>query len=356
MNQCLVVIPALNPQTELITYVEALTTQGFSNILIIDDGSEPDHQVVFDELKKLLSVDLLVHETNRGKGAGLKSAFKYYLEHKDHHQWQGVITVDSDGQHLVSDVERINDEINGANSWLVLGTRKFDTEDVPKKSLFGNRTTTGFFRLFYGKTISDTQTGLRGISDELIPHMLDIEGDRFEYEMNMLIWAVKHGVFISEVPIQTVYLNDNESSNFRAIADSYLIYKHILKSFLVFILVAISSFLIDVTLFQLLILVFERMTSGARIGLAALIARLSSSLYNYAMNKKFTFKNDDQVKKSIFKYYALMVVELVISTVIVFLIYRITFLPELLIKVLVDSAIFVISFFIQKYFVFNSHR
>lgn len=356
MNQCLVIIPALNPQAELIPYVKTLTNQGFSDILIIDDGSEPSHQEVFDELSKISSVEILVHQTNQGKGAGLKTAFKYYLSHKDNHQWQGVITVDADGQHLVSDVQKVYNEINGASNWLVLGTRKFDADNVPKTSCFGNRTTTGIFRLFYGKTIADTQTGLRGISDELVVHMLDIEGDRFEYEMNMLIWAVQNGVFISEVPIETVYINENESSNFRLIADSFLIYKHILKSFLIFIMVAVSSFIIDVSIFQLLIWLLKQLTSGARIGLAVVLARICSSLFNYTMNKKFTFKNQEKVKESIFKYYGLMVIELAISTGIIYLVYQLTFLPELLIKVIVDSMIFIISFFVQKYFVFNPNR
>lgn len=355
MNECLVIIPALNPTEQLIPYTRELADVGFSHILIVNDGSEAEFQTIFDSINELEAVTIIDHEQNLGKGAALKTAFNYYDTTKDRHNWHGVITVDADGQHLVDDVLNVYHELEDSNNWLILGTRRFDADNVPRHNRLGNRITTNVFKMFYGKVISDTQTGLRGISDDLIEDMIHISGERFEYEMNMLIWAVRNGVLIREVTIKTVYINENETSHFRPVIDSFLIYKHILSSFLIFIAISASSFLIDISIFQFIIFLFGMLTSGARIGVATVIARLCSSFYNYMMNKTFVFKDKDKIKQSIFKYYLLMVSELALSATFVFIVFRLTFFSELYSKLIVDASIFILSFFIQKYFVFKTN-
>ena len=84
--------------------------------------------------------------------------------------------------------------------------------------------TAGLFRLVTGQKVTDTQTGLRGMSTDLIPWLLNLDGNRFEYEFNMLLEGKKSGHQISEVPIETVYLEENESSHFLPIRDSISIY------------------------------------------------------------------------------------------------------------------------------------
>lgn len=354
MKECLIVIPTLNPNDEFIHYVRDLISNGYKDILIIDDGSEEKYKSVFAALSILEEVIILSHKENKGKGAALKNAFDYFEQHNQTNRWIGVITVDSDGQHLVKDVNRLYKSLQANPSSLVLGVRDFDLDHVPTKSRLGNKITKSVFKWFYGKAISDTQTGLRAISASLIPQMLSIKGERFDYEINMLIWAVEEKVHIDEIMIETVYRNNNDHSHFRPVVDSFKIYRYILSSFLIFLSIAVSSFIIDFSLFQLLIVLFGSYTSAVRIPLASVGARLCSSLYNYSMNKKFVFENQHSVKQSIFKYYLLMICEITVSTVAVFLIYRLTFLPEILVKVMVDSAIFIVSFFAQKYIVFRS--
>lgn len=353
-KECLVVIPALNPKQNILPYVRDIIQEGFTDVVVINDGSKAECSSIFEELATYRDVTVLMHEINRGKGAALKTAFEYFLSQKNNHQWAGVITADADGQHLVRDLVKVFEELKDTTGWLILGTRDFDQGHVPKKSKFGNKMTTSIFRLFYGMKINDTQTGLRGISYDLIEEFIAIEGDRFEYEINMLIKAVKDGVLIREIGIETVYLNDNETSHFRPFIDSFLIYRHLLNHFLIFIGVAISSFVIDFSIFQLLIIIFGVLSSGLRISVASVIARICSSMFNYFMNKKFVFDNKKKVSASIFKYYILMLVELAISTTLVMIVYRLTFLSELLSKILVDSIIFFFSFFIQRYIVFRN--
>ena len=111
---------------------------------------------------------------------------------------------------------------------LVLGVRDFDREDVPPRSSMGNRITSAFFKLCTGVACSDTQTGLRGIPSSLIPLALSTKGDRYDYEMNFLMAAVKK-VPLVMIPIETVYMNGNEQSHFHPVRDSFLIYKEPLK-------------------------------------------------------------------------------------------------------------------------------
>ena len=70
---------------------------------------------------------------------------------------------------------------------LILGVRAFDQENVPAKSQFGNNLTRKVFRTLYKVDISDTQTGLRGIPTDFMKILLDVPGERFEFETRMLI-------------------------------------------------------------------------------------------------------------------------------------------------------------------------
>ena len=176
---------------------------------------------------------MLRHARNFGKGRALKTGFNYFLNRwEDDEQIKGIITVDSDGQHLTTDVVNVSNALNEAQQpTLCLGTRDFNYDFVPFKSKFGNKTTTSVFAFLYGKKINDTQTGLRGISKDLICEYLDLAGERFEYEFNMLMQATRSNHMINEVTIQTVYIDNNSETHFRPLQDSWKIYKVMLGGF-----------------------------------------------------------------------------------------------------------------------------
>ena len=220
------VIPSLNPDARLIKLVLELIDNGFKNILIVDDGSED--KIIFDKLREKKEVIVLTHDVNKGKGVALKTAFTYYKEHLID-KYKGLVCMDSDGQHLVSDTINVGNAMIKENKY-TLGTRLFNTKETPLRNKTGNRITSKVFKRFYGVYIKDTQTGLRAIPNRLIDMMIGIPGDRFEYEMNVLIDLVHNGEKIEEVDIKTVYLpNSNKKSNFKVVEDSYKIYKLMLK-------------------------------------------------------------------------------------------------------------------------------
>ncbi len=223
-----IVIPAYNPPTKLIDLVDALLTAGQANIVIVNDGSVSSNKSIFDALQKKHSVTVLNHLSNQGKGQALKTGFSFCLH--NFADISGIITVDADGQHHVNDVLTVSSMLSEDNNSLLLGSRMFDTK-IPLRSKFGNTLTRKIFSLVAGTHITDTQTGLRGIPIALLPYLLTLQGNRYEYEMNMLLVLNKKCIPFKEVPISTIYVDNNGCSHFNPIKDSFKIYALIFRFF-----------------------------------------------------------------------------------------------------------------------------
>ncbi|GER67521.1 dolichol-phosphate mannosyltransferase [Weizmannia acidilactici] len=245
-----VVIPALNPEEELAEYVDRLLEQGAAHIIVVDDGSSRDRAHIFSKLTTKKRCTVLHHPVNRGKGRALKTAFSYFLDHLGN--LSGVITADSDGQHSAEDVEKVAAALEHNRDSIILGSRDFSLEYVPPKSKFGNQLTSFLFKVLYGENIGDTQTGLRGIPKQELPWMIKLKGERFEYEMNMLIYARKMNVRIREVPIRTIYFNRNEGTHYRSVKDSLKIFRKILSGLFYYSYPALLFFIIDILSFSFL--------------------------------------------------------------------------------------------------------
>lgn len=218
------IIPSLNPDEKLLELVSDLE-KDFNKIIIINDGSSSKD--VFNKLKKHKKCIILEHEINKGKGEALKTAFRYYQECLIT-QYDGIITLDADGQHLKEDVLYISQKLkNNA----ILGTRCFNTKETPLRNKLGNRITSKVFKWLYGVYLKDTQTGLRAFPNRLIDRLINIDGSRYEYEINVLIKLVKLKEKMEEIDIKTVYLeNSNKKSHFNVLKDSYHIYKLMFKN------------------------------------------------------------------------------------------------------------------------------
>ena len=196
------VIPAYEPDYNLIKLIEKIHNKSDFYIIVIDDGSSAECQDIFSKVERYATV--LRHQVNQGKGKALKTAFEYI---QSLNMPGTVVTADADGQHRIWDIFRSLTKSSENPNTLVLGVRAF-TGKVPLRSRFGNSLTRILFKLQTGVAVSDTQTGLRAFSTDMIPFMLKIEGQRYEYEMNMLLEA-SQAYPILEVPIETVYINDN---------------------------------------------------------------------------------------------------------------------------------------------------
>ena len=229
-QECCVLIPSLSPDEKLPAYVKELLAADFGLILVVDDGSTPEYQPIFSEIAGWDRCAVTHHEVNRGKGAALRTGFAYIQEKT---ALRGVITADSDGQHTVPDTLKLAAEL-GKKEEVLLGSRDFsrNNPNVPPKSRFGNRMTSGVFRVLYGKWLPDTQTGLRAIPAQFLARFTEIEGERFEYETNMLLQMKRLGIRFVEQPIETVYDQEEYSSHYNALKDSWRIFK-VMARFLV---------------------------------------------------------------------------------------------------------------------------
>ncbi len=230
MDDFVILIPAYNPPKEILSeYLEKLDKEGFTKIVIVNDGSRDEYIDYFDSLKNK-GFDIFTNHKNLGKGRALKNAFNYILN--TYTEFRYIVTVDSDGQHSVEDVINIINVIKGeTNAIMYLGARDFSEKDVPFKSSFGNKSTSFFYKVLFHDEIKDTQTGLRFIPKDFIIDFMDLDGEWVEYEINMLINCSKTGKEVVELPISTLYFDNNSESHFNPIKDSFKIYKVMFKSF-----------------------------------------------------------------------------------------------------------------------------
>lgn len=229
MRNSAIVIPALNPSENLIEYIQDLLSKGASMIIVVNDGSEPGKDRIFDQIREMDHCHVLTHDINRGKGRALKTAFEYFQ--KAGISLSGVITADSDGQHSADDVQKIAEVLEIGRRSIILGVRDLNAEHVPFRSTIGNRLTTYLFQCLYGYRLDDTQTGLRGIPVSELSDIVRLKGERYEYEINMLIHARRAGIPFVEIPIETIYFNNNEGSHYKSIGDSLKIFRRMLRGF-----------------------------------------------------------------------------------------------------------------------------
>ncbi len=352
-----VVVPSLHPSRDLLVpFVADLQARGLTRVVVIDDGSGADYRSVFDELVDLGCV-VLHHDVNQGKGRALKTAFAYCEDHAS--DIKVVVTADSDGQHTPEDISRVAartlDLMALGRNASVLGARAFDDADIPRNSRIGNKLTSSVVRLFFGRYLPDTQTGLRGFPLALALRSGHVKGERFDYEMNVLLWLLSTRTEIDEVPIETIYHDrDNSVSHFRPVVDSARIYGVILRQLAKFSGVSGLSAVLDIAIYvAILDWIFAENRLPEQVALAVVLARIVSSLFNYALNKWFVFHDDSRPAPSLRRYYALAVVILVASALGTTALSSISGGHDVWAKVLVDGMLFIASYLIQERWVFR---
>ena len=350
MEENVLVIPSLNPNENFLDLLDNFKSKIAENniklsIVVVNDGSLKKFDAIFEKIKEK-NIVVLKHAVNLGKGRALKTAFNYILNETKN--LKSVVTADSDGQHLIEDIIYCLENSNKNLDTLILGKRDFDKnlksgkDKIPFKSKFGNKMTRWIFNYLLGLDINDTQTGLRAFSKNQVKDFLEVKGERFEYETNMLIDNKNLGYKFKEIPINTVYIKNNESSHFNPIRDSIAIYSLFFK----YIIVAILSFTVDISLFGIFrILRFTILN-------ATIIARILSSILNYTLNRNKVFKSFN--KKSLLKYYILVIIQMFVSG------YSVKFLHKVIVnenviflKIIIDLIIFVVNYYIQREWVFE---
>ena len=349
-----VIIPSLNPDEKLMNLINELQDNGFDDIVVIDDGSDAEHKKYFPNKERYPLCTVLTHRRNRGKGAALRTGFEFFLENRKGKL--GVVTIDGDGQHLTNDIKGCVDEMFTSNK-VVLGCRDFSSKNVPFRSRFGNRATGLVFRLFCGLKISDTQTGLRAIPARYLEQFVKIKGNHYEFETNMLLEMKKQSIEFVERTIDTVYIDGNQTSHFRPIVDSIRIYKLILS----FLFSSLFSMFVELVLFYLALkFVFtgdhHEFTGKYDELLATFIARGISSVINFTLNRNKVFHGEGNITKSLFRYILLVIPLAITSALSVkglsMLVGSDGDMVRTLLKMVVDTTLFFVSFRIQQNWVF----
>lgn len=338
-------VPAYEPDGALLGVLEDLKTYGF-DIVIVNDGSSKDKDEIFEQAEKYGTV--ISYDENKGKGSAIKTGLEYIRDNFP--EDSTIVTVDADGQHTAKDAAMITEAAESAPGTLVLGSRKM-TDKAPLRSRVGNGITRLVYKLSTGTRVYDTQTGLRAFSASLIPQFIGIEGDRYEYEINVLLKAPGLGIPIEEKTIETIYVGKNTSSHFDTVKDSFRVYREILK----FSASSLLSFLIDYCLFAF----FSMITAGigtASVTVSNVLARFISATFNFTVNKKLVFKSNANTAEAAVRYFILAAVILIGNTFVLNTL-TVTFgVNRYAAKIATEMIFFVLSYVCQHTYVFAEKK
>ncbi len=331
-----VLIPAYQPDDALINLVDGLLPYFAHGIVVVDDGST-QRTSLFQKLQSM-GVEVLTHGTNRGKGAALKTGLDWIA--REYPDTAGIVTADADGQHLVDDVLRIAASLRENLDTLVLGVREFGAE-TPWRSDLGNRVTIFVLRALTGVSLRDTQTGLRGVPIAFVPQLLQIRRQGYAFEMEMLLTAIHSRRRLLQVPIATVYLRDNRSSHFNPLLDSLRIY---------FVLLRFSFSSLLATLVDYLAFVALLATTDS-IAVSQYVSRTLSGGMNFLVNRVAVFQSQQPFWVSALGYFVLAYT---LGTLSLFgMQYLISLgMSAYTAKLVAESSLFVISFLVQRFFIF----
>jgi glycosyltransferase involved in cell wall biosynthesis len=341
VSAVIVLIPAYEPDQRLVTLVGSLRDAvPDARVVAVDDGSGPAYRPVFDAAENL-GCTVLRHPVNKGKGFALKSGFRYIAST---HRGDDVVCADADGQHTVGDILRVAERVRRAGH-LVLGARRF-TGTVPLRSRFGNAVTRVLFSAATGRHVRDTQTGLRAYPGSMLGWLQRVPGDRFEYEMNVLLEAAQAKQAVTETDIATIYLEQNKSSHFRPLVDSLRVYRPLLR----FSASSLLAFAVD----TVGLLALYAMT-GALLP-SVLGARALSSTVNFLVNRRFVFDGGAKPLRPAAAQYWMLVVSLLAANFLLIDGLTAAGVPLLPAKLGTEATLFAVSYLVQRRLVFAARK
>lgn len=338
LRRTAVLIPARRMEPGLAPLVQSLLLAGVGAIVLVDDGISAEDQRLFAALCCDDRVHLLHHAVNLGKGRALKTGINYVLT-----ALSGIavlVTADADGQHAVEDILRVAEAVESRAGSVALGSRVFSA-DVPARSRLGNVVTSFLFQFVSGRRLKDTQTGLRGFPIALLRELLVLPGERYEYEMTVLAEISRRGTPITEVPIATIYIDNNRSSYFNPVRDSMRIYFVLLRFY--------ASSLISACLD---LLVFSVTYLGTGDVLTSIITGRLSSLVNFALNRGPVFHSRLSVPGTLWRYYLLVIAVAAVSYGAIIGLKNYLGWNVFAAKIVVDTFLSLATFSIQRIFVF----
>lgn len=333
-----VLIPAYQPDARLPRLIlELHRADPSTKIVVVDDGSGQKFSDFF-EASATAGAHVISYEHNRGKGYALREGFTWIRDVAGDSP-ECVVTADADGQHTLNDIFRVARTCTDTGK-SVLGIREF-VGHVPARSRIGNTATSALFWLATGWKLKDTQTGLRAFPLALLPELLEVQGDRYEYELRVLLHLAKFRHPVTQIPIETIYEAGNPTSHFRPLQDSARIWAPLLKF-------AASSGVATV-IDYVLVLVLNALTGALFFPVIA--ARLVSASVNFAMNRRVFEATGVPLRRSALRYAALAVAVVAGSYTMLAVLTGIG-MPLWIAKIIADSTMYLVSYSAQSRYVF----
>lgn len=358
-SNAVVVIPALNPPTSFASYVADLLKEGFSRVVVVNDGSRTDKLPVFLKLKRLGAI-VIDHEQNLGQGAALRTGFQYYMDHFQG-QTDGVITLNADRQIPSSDAAKIASSLHNEQAMgsfaLVVGTRNLEGKNVSDYDYNMGGVMKLLYHMLMGVRLNDPLSGVFGIPDLRVRQCLDIGGDGYAYVTSLTMSFEKIGFL--QVPVGYAAYEDDAEPSFRKVADTIRILYTIFKKFIFYSITSVGASVVDVILFGIFTSVTFRGNPMAII-YATICARIISASFNYLMTKRFVFhfKSDSAqaTTKSAGAFFLLTAMQCICSALIVSAMKMLLGGSAVGIKVFVDTTLFFVSYKIQHKYIFKDDK
>ena len=350
-NRFPIVIPAYQPDEKLITLIGRLKQNNVSNIIIVDDGSGEQYQNIFRTAQETYGCCVIRHAENMGKGRALKSAFNLILcEQTDA---AGCVTMDCRGSFPVEDILAVMNELVAHPADLILGKRILDATSMPGKSRIGNKVLQLSFHYLVGIMVTDAQSGLRGIPAAYMKKLMNVRGERYEFDTNVLINCKKYSVSVREVDLKTRYSSRRNLTHWRTLKDNLPIY----LSFAAYIYTSLVASIVDLILFTVFCNIYDGVSvlekTQLYVALATATARVFSATVNYRLNYRIVFRTRSSQTTSFARWIVLCIVQMAMSATAVSLLHWLIGGPEVLFKIPVDFCLFFFSYYFCREFVYK---
>lgn len=216
----LVLIPALNAERSIGDIVRGCRAKNLT-VAVVDDGSSDRT----GEIAREAGAVLLRHEVNRGKGAALKTGFVYALDNG----YEGVITLDADGQHLPTEIPKLIDARESSGADLIIGGRAHLFEHMLPRRRVANRFSAWSIAKASGTGVSDSQSGFRFYSAGLL-RSVKLRSDGFDMESEVIVRAGRGGFCVITIPIELGFVDGVITSHYEPLADTLRIAWTVVKT------------------------------------------------------------------------------------------------------------------------------
>ncbi|MDO4805379.1 MAG: glycosyltransferase [Lachnospiraceae bacterium] len=351
IKECVILIPAYDPPDNLIQYIEDLMEAGYEDIIVVDDGSREDKQYIFDTLEDG-GCHILHHEKNRGKGVAVRTGLFYYTG-KYSGAKDGVITVNSDGNDRIEDIDLVGEILHRqkmeGTGHLVVGERDFDSPYISPVNVRANRFMAMVFRWIFGVKLRDVMCGFRGIPDICVTKCLEFPEKTYAYDLAELIGFAKDGY--EKVPVTIPAPNPEAERHFRALKHTFLINVVLWRKLVFFGATSIIAAIVDIFLFwYLTTFVLKNVRYPIIVG--TVLARIVSSSLNYYLSRKLVFKTNESKRKSFSQFFTLAAVQCCISAMSVHFLEMLIGGAAVPIKIVIDLLLFFVAYKIQDKFIF----